>query len=40
MKTEYEKPEIDITVFETEDILTESSAAVDNDAAWGEGWSQ
>ena len=37
MKTEYEKPEIEITVFEIEDIITESST-IDNDAAWGEGW--
>ena len=36
MKTEYEKPEIEIMMFEIEDIITES--AVDNDAAWGEGW--
>lgn len=38
MKTEYEKPEIEITMFEIEDIITASGA--DNDAAWGEGWSQ
>ncbi len=40
MKTEYEKPKIEITVFEIEDIITESSAAIDNDAAWGDSWSQ
>ena len=40
MKAEYEKPEIEITVFEIEDIITESSAALDNDRSWGEGWQQ
>jgi hypothetical protein len=37
MKKEYEKPEIEITMFETEDIMTMSG--VDNDAAWNEDWS-
>jgi len=38
MKKEYEKPEIEITVFETGDIMTASE--VDNNGSWNEGWQQ
>jgi len=37
MKTEYEKPEIEITVFETEDIMT-SSSEYDNYDSWNCDW--
>jgi hypothetical protein len=37
MKTDYEKPEIEITVFETENILN-SSSRYDNDGRYNDQW--